>query len=86
MELRKNKRNTTFYYILDIISENYSLEKFLNNYGDLNNYLTKEFAFSKKAINSIAFFKKKEEDEILKMPDIPKEVGLVIKCIYYMNI
>ena len=37
------------------------IEKFLNNYGDLNNYLTKEFAFSKKAINSIAFFKKKKK-------------------------
>ena len=35
------------------------IEKFLNNYGDLNNYLSKEFSLSKKAINSIQFFKKK---------------------------
>ena len=60
------------------------IEKFLNNYGDLNNYLTKEFSLSKKAINSILLFKKKEEEEILKMPKIPKEVGMVLKCIYYL--
>ena len=60
------------------------IEKFLNNYGDLNTYLTKEFSISKKAINSIQFFKKKEEEEILKMPEIPKEVGMVLKCIYYL--
>ena len=60
------------------------IEKFLNNYGDLNTYLSKEFSLSKKAINSIQFFKQKEEDEILKMPEIPKEVGLVLKLIYYI--
>ena len=60
------------------------IEKFLNNYGDLNTYLTKEFSISKKAINSIQFFKKKEEEEILKMPEIPNEVGMVLKCIYYI--
>ena len=60
------------------------IEKFLNNYGDLNSYLTKEFTLNKKAINSIQFFKKKEEEEILKMPEIPKEVGMVLKCIYYI--
>ena len=60
------------------------IEKFLNNYGDLNNYLTKEFSLSKKAINSIQFFKKKEEEEILKMAEIPKEVGMILKCIYYI--
>ena len=60
------------------------IEKFLNNYGDLNNYLTKEFSISKKAINSIQFFKKKEEEELLKMTEIPKEVGMVLKCIYYI--
>ena len=37
------------------------IEKFLNNYGDLNTYLTKEFSLSKKAINSIQFFKKKKK-------------------------
>ena len=60
------------------------IEKFLNNYGDLNTYLTKEFSLSKKAINSIQFFKKKEEEEILKMAEIPKEVGMVLKCLYYI--
>jgi hypothetical protein len=28
--------------------------------------------------------KKKEEEEILKMAEIPKEVGVVVKCIYYI--
>ena len=37
------------------------IEKFLNNYGDLNNYLSKEFSLSKKAINSIQFFKKRKK-------------------------
>ena len=60
------------------------IEKFLNNYGDLNSYLTKEFTLTKKAINSIQFFKQKEEEEILKMPEIPKEVGIILKCIYYI--
>jgi hypothetical protein len=60
------------------------IEKFLNNYGDLNNYLTKEFSLIKKAINSIQMFKKKEEEEISKMATIPKEVGMAIKCIYYI--
>ena len=60
------------------------IEKFLNNYGDLNSYLTKEFTLTKKAINSIQFFKQKEEEEILKMPEIPKEVGVILKCIYYI--
>ena len=31
------------------------IEKFLNNYDDLNTYLTKEFYLTKKAINSIQF-------------------------------
>ncbi len=60
------------------------IEKFLNNYGDLNSYLSKEFTLGKKAINSIAFFKQKDEEEILKMAEIPKEVGMVLKCIYYI--
>jgi len=58
------------------------IENFLNNYGDLNTYLTKEFSLSKKAMNSIQFFKQKEEEEILKMAEIPKEVGMLLKCIY----
>ena len=60
------------------------IEKFLNNYGDLNTYLTKEFSLIKKAINSIQMFKKKEEEEISKMATIPKEVSMAIKCIYYI--
>ena len=68
----------------DVKNKANEIEKFLNNYGDLNNYLSKEFSLSKKAINSIQFFKKKEEDEILKMSTIPKEVGLVLKCLYYI--
>ena len=59
-------------------------EKFLNNYGVLNSFWTKEFTLNIKAINSIQFFKKKEEEEILKMADIPKEVGIVLRSLYYL--
>ena len=59
------------------------IEKFLNNYGDLNTYLTKEFTITKKAKQSIQFFKKKEDEEIQKMAELPKEVEMIIKCIYY---
>ena len=33
-KIRNKKRNTTFYYILDFFSENYSFEKLLNNLID----------------------------------------------------
>jgi len=33
-KIRNKKRNTTFYYILDFFSENYSIEKLLNNLID----------------------------------------------------
>ena len=35
-KIKNKKRNTTFYYILDFFSENYSLEKFLNNLIDFS--------------------------------------------------
>ena len=40
------------------------IEYFLNRYSELNTYLTKEFTLTKKAKQSIHFFKKKEEEEI----------------------
>ena len=60
------------------------IEKFLNEYGELNFFLTKEFSLSRKGMLSIQFFKKKEEEEIQKMAEIPKEVEMIIKCIYYI--
>jgi hypothetical protein len=60
------------------------IEKFLNNYGDLNEILTKECELNKKILGSVVLFKKKEEEEILKMPEIPKEAVLILKCLYYI--
>ena len=60
------------------------IEYFLNRYSELNTYLTKEFTLTKKANQSIKFFNKKEEEEIRQMAEIPKEVIMIIKCIYYI--
>ena len=60
------------------------IESFLNNYGDLNTYLTKEFSLTKKALKSLSMFNKKEEEEVLKNQELPDEVGRIIKCIYYL--
>ena len=56
----------------------------MNNYGDLNTYLTKEFSLTKKALTSLSMFNKKEEEEVLKNQELPDEVGRIIKCIYYL--
>ena len=60
------------------------IESFLNNYGDLNTYLTKEFSLTKKAMSSLSMFKKKEEEDVLKMQELPNEVGRILKCLYYL--
>ena len=56
----------------------------MNNYGDLNTYLTKEFSLTKKALNSLSMFKKKEEEEVLKNQQLPDEIGRILKCFYYL--
>ena len=35
-------------------------------------------------MHAIHFFKKKAEEKIQKMAEIPKEVEMIIKCIYYI--
>ena len=57
------------------------IESFLNNYGDLKTYLTKEFALSKKAMNSLSMFKK---EEISKSDNLPSEMGNILKYLYYL--
>ena len=68
----------------DIDKKAKEIQSFLNNYGDLNTYLTKEFSLSKRAMGSLLMFKKKEEDEILKNQKLPSEVGLILKFICYL--
>ena len=60
------------------------IKSFLNNYGDLNTYLTKEFSLTKKAMSSLSIFKKKEEEEVLKNQELSDEVGRILKCLYYL--
>ena len=57
------------------------IESFLNNYGDLKNYLTKEFVLSKIAMNSLSMFKK---EEIPKSDNLPSEMGNMLKYLYYL--
>ena len=68
----------------DIANKAKQIESFLNNYGDLNTYLTKEFSLTKKALNSLSMFKKKEEEEVLKNQQLPDEIGRILKCFYYL--
>lgn len=60
------------------------LESFLNNYGDLQNYLTKEFNPSKTAQNSLVFVKKEEIENIIKKGNIGVEINNVFKLLLYI--
>ena len=68
----------------DIEKKAKEIESFLNNYGDLNTYLTKEFSLTKKAVSSLLMFKKKDEEEVLKFKELPNEIGRILKIIYYL--
>ena len=68
----------------DIEKKAKDIESFLNNYGDLNTYLNKEFSMSKKAMSSLSMLKKKGEEDILKNPELPDDVGRILKCLYYL--
>ena len=65
----------------DVDKKAKEIEAFLNNYGDLNNYLNKEFVLSKKAMNSLSMFKK---EEISKSDNLPSEMGNILKYLYYL--
>ena len=58
------------------------LETFLNNYGDLESYLSKEFTPSKTAQNSLIFVKKEEIENIIKKGDIPPEIINIFKLLF----
>ena len=60
------------------------LEAFLNNYGDLETYLKKEFAPSKTAQNSLVFVKKEEIEKIIKKGDIETEIINIFKLLFYL--
>ena len=60
------------------------LQTFLNNYGDLESHLSKEFTPSKSAQNSLAFVKKEEFENIIKKGDIPSEVVKIFKLLFYI--
>ena len=60
------------------------LETFLNKYGDLETYLSKEFAPSKSAQNSLMFVKRDEIEKIIKNGDIPPEIVKIFKLLFYI--
>jgi len=67
--------------IKDKITE---LETFLNKYGDLESYLSKEFSPSKSAQNSLMFVKRDEIEKIIKNGDIPPEIVKIFKLLFYI--
>jgi len=60
------------------------LESFLNNYGDLQNILAKEFNPSKTAQNSLVFVKKEEIEKIISKGNIVVEINNVFKILLYL--
>ena len=60
------------------------LETFLNNYGDLENYLSKEFTPSSSAKNSLAFVKRNEIENLVKKGDIQPEINNIFKLLFYI--
>ena len=66
----------------DIQTKINELETFLNKYGDLENYITKEFQPSKTAQNSLIFVKKEEIEKIIKSGNIPTEIIDIFKILF----
>ena len=60
------------------------LESFLNNYGDLESYLAKEFSPSKTAQNSLVFVKKEEIENLIKKGLIHSEINDIFKLLLYI--
>ena len=60
------------------------LENYFSKWGDIENYLSKKFVLSKTPLQSLVFFTKPEEQNLLKkLDETPKEVGLVFRFLYY---
>ena len=68
----------------DLQSKIRELETFLNKYGDLQTYLTKEFSPSKSAQNSLVFIKKEEITNIIKKGNIQSEINDIFKLLFYI--
>ena len=68
----------------DLQSKIRELETFLNQYGDLQTYLTKEFSPSKVAQNSLAFIKEEEITNIIKKGNIQREINDIFKLLFYI--
>ena len=66
----------------DIQTKINELETFLNKYGDLETYITKEFQPSKTAQNSLIFVKKEEIEKIIKSGNIPTEIIDIFKILF----
>ena len=60
------------------------IESFFKDYDNSNIYSTKEFSLSKKAMCSLSMFKEKEKEDVLKIQELPNEVGLMSKCMLYL--
>ena len=60
------------------------LESFLNNYGDLESYLAKEFSASKTALNSLVFVKRDEIENILTKGNFQAEINDIFKILLYI--
>jgi len=60
------------------------IESFFKDYVNTNIYSTKEFSTSKKAMNSLSMFKEKDKEDVLKIQELPNEVGLISKCMLYL--
>ena len=60
------------------------LENYFSKWGDIETYLSKQFVISKTPLQSLVFFTKSEEQNLLKkLDETPKEVGLVFRFLYY---
>ena len=60
------------------------LESFLNNYGDLESYLAKEFTASKTALNSLVFVKRDEIENIIAKGSFQTEINDIFKILLYI--
>ena len=60
------------------------IENTLSKYDDVDSYINKNFTPSKTAQNSLTFVTKEEEKNLIKKEDLPNEIGLIFKLVYYI--
>ena len=56
----------------------------LDRYMDLDSYLNKYFTISSLSINSMTFLSKAKQQELLNSKEIPNEIHIIYKVIYYI--